>query len=180
MEVPDIDRYVEALLFVADGPVSLGDLARALQADVRDIEQAMHRLRDASSRRGLCVEQVGSRVRMVTAPDTGPIIERFLGGNHRTTLSAAALETLAIIAYRQPITRARIEAIRGVSSESVIRTLLARSLIAPVGRVERAGHPILFGTTFEFLEYLGIASLDALPALPELAINSGDAPLSQP
>ena len=179
MEVPDIDRYVEALLFVADGPVSLGDLARALHADVEDIQEAMRRLGEGAPRRGLCVEQVGSRVRMVTAPDASPAIERFLGENHHTRLSAAALETLAIIAYRQPITRARIEAIRGVNSESVIRTLLARSLITTLGRLEQAGRPVLFGTTFEFLEYLGIQSLDTLPAIPELDSDDGDIPSSQ-
>ena len=85
----------------------------------------------------------------------------------RGKLSAAALESLAIIAYRQPITRAAIEGVRGVNSEGVLRTLLARSLVAPVGRLEQAGRPILYGTTFEFLQYFGIGSLAELPPLPD-------------
>jgi segregation and condensation protein B len=105
---------------------------------------------------------------MVSSPEAAPAIERLLGLSHSAKLSSAALETLAIIAYRQPITRAQVEAIRGVNSDSVIRTLLARSLVVPVGQLEQAGRPELLGTTFEFLQYFGIRSLEELPSLPEL------------
>ncbi|MHA1572719.1 MAG: SMC-Scp complex subunit ScpB, partial [Alphaproteobacteria bacterium] len=127
---------------------------------------------------GLHVTRVGTRVQLVTMPDAAPVVERFLGISRSGKLSGAALETLAIIAYRQPITRAQIEAIRGVNSDGVIRTLQAKALVAPVGRLEQAGRPILLGTTFEFLQYFGIQSLDELPSLPELEDFSQNA--SQP
>jgi len=164
----DIENLIEALLFVADGPVSLEDLAQAADCDRDTIDRATQRLSEVLAIRGLRIVRVGSRVQMVTAPEAGPIIERFLGLNISAKLSAAALETLAIIAYRQPITRAQIEGIRGANSDGVLRTLLARSLISPVGRLEQVGRPVLFGTTFEFLHYFGIQSLDELPRLPEL------------
>jgi segregation and condensation protein B len=104
---------------------------------------------------------------MITVPGAAPAIERFLGMDRSGRLSAAALETLAIIAYRQPITRARLESVRGVSSDGVLRTLQAKELVAPVGRLEQVGRPILYGTTFEFLQYFGIASLEELPHLPD-------------
>lgn len=159
---------MEALLFVADGPVALEDLARALESDSKAVRQTVERLTEASSGRGLRIVRAGSRVQMVTMPEAGPAVERFLGLNLSTRLSPAALETLAIIAYRQPITRPQIDALRGVNSDGVIRTLIARSLITPVGRLEQVGRPILLGTTFEFLQYFAIESLDELPSLPEL------------
>lgn len=162
------DLLVEALLFVADGPVALEDLARALASDTKTVRQTVERLIEASSERGLRLVRSGSRVQMVTMPEAASVIERFLGLNLSSKLSPAALETLAIIAYRQPITRPQIDALRGVNSDGVIRTLVARSLITPVGRLEQVGRPILFGTTFEFLQYFGIESLDELPSLPEL------------
>jgi segregation and condensation protein B len=170
-----MDRLVEALLFVADGPVSLEDLARALDKDLEATVQAVKRLSEATAQRGVRIVHAGSRVQMVTMPEAGPIIERFLGLTPSGKLSAAALETLAIIAYRQPITRAQVDALRGVSSDGVIRSLLAKSLIAPTGRLEQVGRPVLFGTTFDFLQYFGVQSLDELPRLPELEDYSADA-----
>ena len=169
MDHADIDRFIEALLFVAEGPVSLDDLAGALQVGRSDVEQAVERLMSASARRGTHIVYAGQRVQMVTAPDAAPYVEQFLGLSLSSKLSAAALETLAIIAYRQPITRAQIDAIRGVNSDGVIRSLIAKSLVAPVGRLEQVGRPVLLGTTFEFLQYFGVPSLDALPTLPDLA-----------
>jgi segregation and condensation protein B len=163
----DIIRYLEACLFVADGPVAIEDLATALQVDSEAIEEALAELGDASEARGLHLNRVGKRVQMVTAADVAPVIERFLGINTASKLSAAAMETLAIIAYRQPITRAQIEALRGVNSDSVIRTLQARDLVEAVGHLQQAGRPELLGTTFEFLQYFGVDSLEALPTLPE-------------
>jgi segregation and condensation protein B len=166
---------VEALLFVADGPVSLEDLARALDKDLEATVQAAKRLTEATAQRGVRIVHAGSRVQMVTMPEAGPVIERFLGLAPSGKLSAAALETLAIIAYRQPITRAQVDALRGVSSDGVIRSLLAKSLIAPTGRLEQVGRPVLFGTTFDFLQYFGVQSLDELPRLPELEDYSAEA-----
>ncbi len=159
---------------MADGPVSMDDLAKTLEVTPETLEEAVQRLIAAGGQRGLRVAHVGRRLQMVTAPEAAPVIERFLGLSHTGKLSAAAMETLAIVAYRQPITRAQIEAIRGVNSDGVLRTLLARGLIAPVGRLEQAGRPVLYGTTFEFLQYFGIQSLDELPSLPELEDFSGE------
>ena len=163
------DCILEALLFVADGPAAVEDLAQAMQCDVQTVEEAITTLAAALAQRGLSIARSGSAVQMVTSPDASAAIERFLGAGGHTRLSPAALETLALIAYRQPITRAQIEAIRGVNSDGVLRTLLARSLIQPTGRLEQAGRPILFGTTFEFLQYLGLRSLDELPHAPDEA-----------
>ena len=124
-----LDNLVEALLFVADGPVSLQDLTQALECDLASVESAITRLTGALVERGLRIARIGAAVQMVTSPDASAAIERFLGAGGHTKLSPAALETLAVIAYRQPITRAQIEAIRGVNSDGVLRTLLARSLI---------------------------------------------------
>ncbi|OGO06800.1 MAG: SMC-Scp complex subunit ScpB [Chloroflexi bacterium RBG_13_56_8] len=163
-----MDLLIEALLFVADGPVALEDLARALESDTQTVRQIVERLTEDSSGRGLRIVHSGSRVQMTTMPEAAPVIEQFLGLDLSSKLSPAALETLAIIAYRQPITRPQIDDLRGVNSDGVIRTLMAKSLIASVGRLEQVGRPVLFGTTFEFLQYFGIKSLDELPSLPEL------------
>ncbi|MFP3896830.1 MAG: SMC-Scp complex subunit ScpB [Anaerolineales bacterium] len=164
----DAERLIEALLFIAKDPVSLQDLASALQADSDTVKEAIARLARDAEGRGVRIVQQNSHVQMVTAPEASPIIERFLGIDRSRSLSSAALETLSIIAYRQPVTRAEIEAIRGVDSSGVLRTLDGRSLIESVGRLEQAGRPILYGTTFEFLQYFGIDSLEELPDLPEI------------
>ena len=113
------------------------------------------------------LQRSGNRVQLVTAPELAPSVERFLGLEARARLSRAALETLAIIAYRQPITRPKIESIRGVGSDSVLRTLLSVGLIEEVGRAPTVGRPILYSTTFEFLQHFGLRSLEELPALDE-------------
>jgi len=156
---------VESLLFVADGPVSTQRLAEALDMPVGQVEQALDDLEAVYVGRGLRIQRVGSRVQLITAPEASSYIERFLGLEARTRLSQAALETLAIIAYRQPITRPEIEAIRGVNSDSVLRTLLSVGVIEETGRAMTVGRPILYGTTFEFLQHFGLTSLDGLPPL---------------
>ncbi|RLC59948.1 MAG: SMC-Scp complex subunit ScpB [Chloroflexi bacterium] len=158
---------VESLLFVADAPVSIGRLAEALEVTPGQIKQALADLEVAYANRGLRLQRASNRVQLVTAPEAAPYVERFLGLERRTHLSQAALETLAIIAYRQPVTRPEIEAIRGVNSDSVLRTLLSAGLIEEVGRAPTVGRPILYGTTFEFLQHFGLRSLDELPPLEE-------------
>jgi segregation and condensation protein B len=116
----------------------------------------------------LRLQRTGHRVHMVTAPEAAEIVGSFLGLEHSGKPSPAALETLAIIAYRQPITRAEIEAIRGVNSDSVLRTLINRGLIEEQGRLEQAGRPIIYATTFDFLQHFGLSSLEQLPRLPEM------------
>ncbi len=156
---------VESLLFVADAPVSVSHLAEALERDERDVEAALQALAEGYAGRGVRLQRKSNRVQLVSAPEAAPAIERFLGLSQSGKLSAAALEALAIVAYEQPITRPQIEAIRGVSSDGVLRTLLSKGLIDEVGRLETVGHPVLFGTTFEFLQYFGLSSLAELPPL---------------
>ena len=156
---------VESLLFVADGPVSVGRLAEALEVTPGRVERALADLEVTYAGRGLRLQRASNRVQLITAPETASSVERFLGLERRTRLSRAALETLAIIAYRQPITRPEIEAIRGVGSDSVLRTLVGAGLIEEVGRAPTVGRPILYGTTFEFLQHFGLRGLDELPPL---------------
>ena len=165
---------VECLLFVADGPVSIGRLAEALEVTPGQVERALTDLSTAYVGRGLRLQRVGNRVQLITTPEAAPYVERFLGLEARTRLSQAALETLAIIAYRQPITRPEIEAIRGVNSDSVLRTLLSVGLIEDVGRAPTVGRPILYGTTFEFLQHFGLSGLDELPPMDELTSDEQD------
>ncbi|MCX7682826.1 MAG: SMC-Scp complex subunit ScpB [Anaerolineae bacterium] len=158
-----IEAKIESLLLVAEGPVSIARLAEALETTPACVEQALANLEAAYASRGLRLQRAGERVQLTTAPEAAPYVERFLGLTVRTRLSQAALETLAIIAYRQPITRSEIEAIRGVNSDSVLRTLLSAGLIEEAGRAQAVGRPILYGTTPEFLQYFGLSSLDELP-----------------
>ncbi|MBN1977274.1 MAG: SMC-Scp complex subunit ScpB [Anaerolineae bacterium] len=170
--IPSLEAAVEALLFVADSPVSAGRLAEALQVTQGQVERALDDLEATYAERGLRLQRAGSRFQLITAPEIAPSIERFLGLEVRTHLSRAALETLAIIAYRQPITRPEIETIRGVGSDSVLRTLVSLGLIDEVGRASTVGHPILYGTTFEFLQHFGLRSLEEMPSLEELPIEA--------
>jgi len=160
---------VESLLFVADAPVSVNRLAEALEVTPVQVEQVLAELEAAYAGRGVRLQRAGNRVQLVSAPEAASHVERFLGLEARTSLSQAALETLAIIAYRQPITRPQLETIRGVSSDSVLRTLLSVGLIEEMGRAPGVGRPILYGVTFEFLQHFGLRSLDELPPLEKLA-----------
>ncbi len=160
-----LDARVEALLFVAEEPPTIAQLAHALEVPAEAIEEALKALQERLKERGLRLQRHGDRVQLVTAPEAAEDVRRFLGLTTGPRLSTAALETLAIIAYRQPITRAEIEAIRGVNCDGVLRTLLARGLIAEVGRADGPGRPILYGTTLLFLQHFGLRSLADLPPL---------------
>lgn len=163
---------IESLLFVADHPVTVSDLVKTLDASPQQIEQGLTILGDTYRTRGLRLQRNGSNVQLVTASGMTGYVEKFLGLSISSKLSTAALEALGIVAYRQPITRPEIEAIRGVNCDGVLRTLLSKGLIEEVGRLNTVGHPIQYGTTFEFLQYFGLASLDELPAL---AMEQGEA-----
>lgn len=165
----ELEALVESLLFVADHTVTAAQLAQVLEAEKADVEEALAALDAAyvSGGRGLRVQRQGERVQLVTAPEAGPHIQRFLGLELSGPLSQAALEALAIVAYKQPVTRAQVEAIRGVNSDSVLRTLVGRELIEEVGRLDQVGRPILYGTTFEFLRQFGLGGLEELPSLEE-------------
>ncbi|HIE39094.1 MAG TPA: SMC-Scp complex subunit ScpB [Anaerolineae bacterium] len=165
MERLEVSALIESLLFVADEPVSVARLAEALEVAPGQVEKGLRELEEALRDRGLRLERMGSRVQMVTAPEAAPHVERFLGLEDRRRLPPAALETLAIIAYRQPVSRPQIEAIRGVNCDSVLRTLLTAGLIEEVGRAPTVGRPILYGTTFAFLQHFGLRGLEDLPPL---------------
>ena len=162
-----LPSLVESLLFVADGPVTPEQLAQALGVHSSAIRQALDGLADVYDGRGLVLQWQAERVQLVSCPEAAPYIERFLNLELSTKLSAAAVETLAIIAYRQPVTRSQIESVRGVNCDSVVRTLQHRGFVEPVGRLEQAGRPIVYGTTFEFLQYFGFEDLSELPPLRE-------------
>jgi len=175
--LPDLGACLEVLLFVAAGPVSIAQLAEALDRKPVEIEQALKDLALGYSQRGaLAIQWHAGKVQLTTSPQMASLVERFLGMETVSRLSRAGLETLAIIAYRQPITRPGIDAIRGVSSDGVLKSLLSKGLIQEAGRAEGPGRPILYETTSDFLQHFGLASLDELPPfeLEELEIEKKD------
>jgi segregation and condensation protein B len=164
----DLEALIESLLFVADRPVSVDDLATALERTVQEVETVLVSLEQRYESRGIRLQRHSGRLQLVSAPEAGVYIERFLGLEISGRLSPASLEALSIVAYRQPVTRAQIEAIRGVHSDSVLRSLVRRGLLEEVGRAETVGHPILYGTTFEFLQQFGLQSVRDLPEWSEI------------
>jgi len=162
----DLVEHVVALLFAADEALTTAELARILETRRSAVERAVDRL-IAEPPIGLLVQRRDDRVQLVTGPSSARYIRRLRGLAEHVRLSRAALEVLAIVAYRQPVTRAEIEAIRGVNGDRALATLLTHGLVEEVGRRETVGRPVLFGTTFAFLEQLGLPSLDALPPLSE-------------
>ena len=164
-----LTTLLESLLFVAAEPVEPSQLARTLAQPLERIEQGLAQLSEfyQQSKRGLRVQRFKEKVQLVTAPAAAPYIETFLNLDNTTRLSGPALETLAIIAYRQPVTRAQIEAVRGVDCAGVLRSLVQRSLIAEVGRAEGMGRPILYGVTELFMQHFGLMEMSELPPLEE-------------
>lgn len=162
-----LQLVLESILFVADGPLDLALLAKLARVPVSDMDRAV----DLAAERfqehtlGIRIQRTAGAVQMVTAPEAAEFVERFLGVDEDQRLSQAALETLAIIAYKQPITRPAIESLRGVNCDRAVATLRARGLIAEVGRQEAAGRPYLYGTTFRFLEYFGLEKAEDLPPI---------------
>lgn len=165
----ELPQRVEALLFVSDGGVDESALARALGVTRRRLERALDALADAlrDGDRGVRLQRGPDGAQLVTAPEAATYVEYFLGLESARRLSTAALETLAIIAYRNPVTRGTIEAIRGVSSDGAIATLRARGLIADGGRAEGPGRPVLWVTTQRFLQHFGLERPQDLPPLPD-------------
>ncbi|MBU0492436.1 MAG: SMC-Scp complex subunit ScpB [Chloroflexi bacterium] len=166
----ELDQQVnllESLLFVATGPADRAQLARTLDLEVDQLDPVITALAQRYTGRGLRVQRQGRTVQLVTAPEAAAYVERFLGLESSGKLSPAAVETLAIVAYRQPLTRAEIEAVRGVNSDGVLRTLGARGLVAEVDRLETPGRPIRYGVTPEFLQYFGLRDQEDLPLLPD-------------
>ena len=158
------EAQLEALLFVAERPLSRREIASLAGVDRATVDDRLGDLEVALAARGIRILLSGDRVELATAPEAGALIARDVGAD-AVRLSPAALETLAIVAYRQPVTKGAIERIRGVDSDYTVRALLHRRLVVEQGRSEAPGRPILYGTGFEFLERFGLASLEELPVL---------------
>ena len=158
------EAALEALLFVAERPLSRREIATLAGVDRDTVDACLGDLEVSLADRGIRLIVSGDRVELATAPEAGRLIARYVGAG-ATRLSPASLETLAIVAYRQPVTRGAVERIRGVDSDYTMRTLLHRRLIVELGRSEAPGRPFLYGTDFEFLERFGMSSLDQLPPL---------------
>jgi segregation and condensation protein B len=165
-------NQIESILFVAEKPVSRGELAKIVGATPKQTEAALAELAQSYAGTGLRLAHEGDDWQLITAPEQAAAVSTYLGAD-RLRVSPASLETLAVIAYRQPVTRAEVEAIRGVNCDQTIYTLMSRRLIEERGRRETPGRPILYGTTWEFLECFGLSSLDELPRAltPEGAIT---------
>lgn len=155
---------LEALLFVAERPLTRREIASLAGVDRATVDARLGDLEVSLAARGIRLVVSADRVELATAPEAGALVARYVGAD-AVKLSPAALETLAIVAYRQPVTKAAVERIRGVDSDYTIRTLLHRRLVVELGRSEAPGRPFLYGTGFEFLERFGLSSLEELPRL---------------
>jgi len=172
---PEIRRGLEAILFLADEPLSLTVLAQAVEAGRREVEVILRELASAYEQRGsgICLLEVAGGWRLVTHPEAVSYVEQFILASRHARLTKASLETLAIVAYKQPVTRHQVSSIRGVDSDGVLRALLDRGLIQEVGRDGGPGRPVLFGTTSQFLERLSLSSLADLPPMGPLLDDAG-------
>ncbi len=158
------EAQLEALLFVAEKPLSRREIGTLAGVPRETVDECLGDLEVALAGRGIRLVLAGDRVELGTAAEAGALVARYVGAD-AVKLSPASLETLAIIAYRQPATKAAIERIRGVDSDYTVRSLVHRRLVVEIGRAETPGRPILYGTGFEFLERFGLASIEELPPL---------------
>lgn len=168
---PELRKALEAILLVVDEPVDVDTLAQVLEVSADDVEDGLLSLAAeyVEQGRGFVLRRAGGGWRMYTDPGAAAYVERFVLHGRSGRLSQAALETLAIIAYKQPVTRSAISEIRGVDADAGVRNLLNRGLVEEVGRADQPGQPLLYSTTSSFLEKLGMDSLEELPALPDLS-----------
>ena len=164
---------IESILFVSGRPLEYGELRRLLDIEDEALNGGLETLAEQLDRqeRGIRLQRLGTQVQLVTAPENARYIAALLGLPMTAKLTNAALETLSVIGYRQPITRAQIEAVRGVNSDRALLSLIQHGLVAEIGRAQTVGRPALFATTPEFLQQFGLTSLDQLPQ-PDLLSNS--------
>jgi segregation and condensation protein B len=158
------EAALEGLLFVAERPLTRREIAALAGVDRETVDERLGDLEMSLAERGIRLIVDGDRIELATAPEAGALVARYVGAD-AIRLSPASLETLAIVAYRQPVTRAAIERIRGVDSDYTVRSLLHRRLIVELGRSEAPGRPFLYGTSFEFLERFGLTSVEDMPPL---------------
>jgi segregation and condensation protein B len=183
MENKEIKSVLEAILFIAGEPLSIDTLKKILEMDGTEIERLVSELiaEYTINNTGLLIAEVAGGIQMVTNPACAPWVKKLLSTAVPTKLSQPSLETLAIIAYKQPIIKAEIEAIRGVNSDGVVKTLLDRRLVKILGRKEVPGRPLMYGTTKEFLQYFGLKDLSELPTLKEFQeVDIPEAPANLP
>lgn len=160
-----LEARLEALLFVAPGLVSTNQLATALDIPAKEVDKALAAVEEGLAPRGIRLQRYKGELRLISAPEAAPLVERFLDLEATTRLSNAALECLSIVAYQQPITRPQIDAVRGVNSDSSIRSLLTHGLVEESGRADGPGRPILYATTPEFLQQFGLSKIEELPTM---------------
>ncbi|MFN2464499.1 MAG: SMC-Scp complex subunit ScpB [Candidatus Dormibacteria bacterium] len=163
--IDDLRRQAEAVLFSVGSAMARTPLAEALDVDIDTLEGVLEALDDSLEEHGLMLQRHRDMVQLVTRPETAEAVRRVLNPEVTGRLSPAAYETLAVIAYRQPVTKAGIDDVRGVDSERVLEGLMTRGLVEERGRLDSPGTPRTFGTTMRFLQILGVGSLDDLPAL---------------
>ena len=169
MDTNELAHVIEAILFVAGEPVNVKDVQRALDVTEDETRQAIDALDSDYSfhRRGITLKRFGEHIQLSTRAEYAPYVERLLQPIQKQSLSQSALETLAIVAYRQPVTKLEMEAVRGVKCDYSVQSLVNKGLIEEVGRKEALGRPILYGTTDKFLSHFGLHSLEDLPKPPE-------------
>lgn len=175
----ELSKILEAILFVAGEPLQVAALASALEVTELEVSAAADELASDYdyNRRGICLKRFGSHIQLSTRADYAPQIEKLLQPVQKQSLSQAALETLAVVAYKQPVTKLDIESVRGVKCDYSVQSLVNKGLIEEVGRKDTVGHPILYGTTDTFLSHFGLASLEDLPQPPEKAAEPAEEPL---
>lgn len=167
----ELRKALEAILLVVEDPVDANTLAQVLEAPTEQVTATLHGLREeyTTAGRGFVLREAGGGWRFYTDPGAAPYVERFVTHGKSGRLSQAGLETLAIVAYKQPVTRSQISEIRGVDADGAVRSLVSRGLVVELGRDPSPGQPLLYGTSRSFLERLGLSDVDELPALPELS-----------
>jgi segregation and condensation protein B len=173
---PEVRRALEAILFVADEPLTAAVLGQAVEVGRREVEATLRAMAEELEERasGMVLREIAGGWRLLTHPDAAPSVRQFVLSNRHARLTKASLETLSIVAYKQPVTRHQVSSIRGVDSDGVLRALAERGLVQEVGRDEGPGRAVLYGTTVEFLERLGLPSLADLPPVAPLLGDVGD------
>jgi segregation and condensation protein B len=168
-------KILEAVLFVSSSSIPLAEIAKIVDLPTSELSSLIKEMNEEyAEAHGIRIMVHNNRAQLTTSPELSEKIEEFLGLEITTTLSRAALESLAIISYKQPITRPQIDEIRGVNSDGVVRTLLSKGLIEELGRAETMGKPILYGTTEDFLHYFGLESIAELPEITNLSVSGGN------
>jgi len=170
-----LKRVIDSILFVADGPVDVRTLSRLVEATTDDIVAALDELGEESQSRGIRIQRTGQSAQMVSAAETAPFVQSYLGIDEHQRLTPVVLVTLTVIAYKQPVTKGEVERILRKNCEYSVMMLKARELITEVGRAEGPGRPYLYGTTFKFLEHFGLEKPEDLPPLPELEVAAAAA-----